>query len=168
MLLCGFNSIKMKFTLKYICFLSFIICIAACSDDNSIDKDLDKPTITINYNEGFPQGCTELSRGETYNFRTQVTDNKELASYSIDIHHNFDHHTHDDQGVQCDLEAIKTAVNPLIFMENYSVEDGVMTHEINISITIPNDIDTGDYHCAYSVTDVTGWQSRTSVDIKII
>ncbi|MEE3225919.1 MAG: DUF4625 domain-containing protein [Bacteroidota bacterium] len=29
-------------------------------------------------------------------------------------------------------------------------------------------MDTGDYHCAYSVTDETGWQSRTSIDIKIV
>ncbi|MGA0403355.1 MAG: DUF4625 domain-containing protein, partial [Flavobacteriaceae bacterium] len=29
-------------------------------------------------------------------------------------------------------------------------------------------VDTGDYHLALSVTDVTGWQARTSVDVKII
>jgi hypothetical protein len=53
-------------------------------------------------------------------------------------------------------------------MENFEIEGGLSTYEINISITIPDDIDTGDYHCSYSVTDETGWQSRTSVDIKII
>ena len=53
-------------------------------------------------------------------------------------------------------------------MENFNIEEGLTTYEIDISITIPNDIDTGDYHCAYSVTDATGWQSRTSIDIKII
>ncbi|AUC84277.1 hypothetical protein CW731_02720 [Polaribacter sp. ALD11] len=158
----------MKFTLKYFCFLSFILFIAACSGDNSIDKDLEKPTISIDYNEGFPLGCTQLLRGETYNFRAQVTDNRELASYSIDIHHNFDHHTHDDQITECDLGALKQAINPLIFIENYAITDEVIRYEINIAITIPKDIDTGDYHCAYSVTDATGWQSRTSVDIKII
>ena len=34
-------------------------------------------------------------------------------------------------------------------------------------VSVPNDVDPGDYHCGFSVTDVTGWQSRTSVDIKI-
>jgi hypothetical protein len=157
----------MKFRLKHFYILSFIILISSCSSDNSIDKDEEKPTISINYNEGFPQGCTVLKRGETYRFRAKVTDNKALAAYSIDIHNNFDHHTHDDQVAECNLEDIKQSINPFIFIENYSIDEEVTSYEINMAITIPNDIDAGDYHCAYSVTDKTGWQSRTSVDIKI-
>jgi len=142
--------------------------VFSCSSNNEIDKDLEKPTITINYNEGFPQGCTQLVRGKTYSFRAKVTDNLELAAYSIDIHNNFDHHTHDDQITECELGEIKDAVNPYIFLENYSIIGGLTNYEINVSITIPTDIDTGDYHCQYSVVDVTGWQSRTSIDIKIV
>ncbi|TYQ00173.1 uncharacterized protein DUF4625 [Tenacibaculum adriaticum] len=140
----------------------------SCSSDDSDIKDETKPEITINYNEGFPQSCTELVRGETYHFRAMVTDDMELASYSLDIHNNFDHHTHDDQGAQCELDPIKQAVNPMIYMENFSIENGLTSYEIDITVTIPNDVDAGDYHCAYSVTDKTGWQSRTSIDIKII
>lgn len=157
----------MKFTTKYF-FFFFIILLASCSSDGSMDKDEQKPTISINYDEGFPRSCTELVRGETYTFRAKVTDNMALASYSLGIHNNFDHHTHDDQGIQCDLEPIKTAVNPFIFIQNYTIENGVKNYEILINLTIPNDIDTGDYHCAYSVTDKTGWQARTSIDVKII
>ncbi len=158
---------KMQFTLKYYYFILSMLLIASCSSDDSIDKDEEKPTITVNYTDGFPQGCSVLTKGETYNFRAQVTDNKALASYSIDIHNNFDHHTHDDQVTECDLEEIKDAVNPFILMENYTIENGLTSYEINVSVTIPNDIDAGDYHCAYSVTDETGWQARTSIDIKI-
>jgi hypothetical protein len=86
----------------------------------------------------------------------------------LDIHHNFDHHTHDDQGEQCDLAPLKPAVNPFIFMKNYPIDNEPTSYEINIDITIPNDIDSGDYHCQYSVIDKTGWQSRTSVDIQIV
>ncbi|WP_339714688.1 DUF4625 domain-containing protein [uncultured Kriegella sp.] len=157
----------MKFKAKYFYFL-FIVLLASCSSDDGIDKDEEKPTISINYNEGFPHGCEELVRGETYEFRAMVTDNQALASYGIDIHHNFDHHTHDDQVGECDLEPKRDAVNPLIFMENYAIEDGLTSYEINIRIVIPIDADTGDYHCSYSITDATGWQSRTSVDIKIV
>lgn len=145
-----------------------ILLIVSCSSDDNINKDEEKPTISINYSEGFPQGCTLLTRGETYNFRAKVTDNKSLASYSIDIHNNFDHHTHDDQITECDLEDVKQAINPLIFIENYPIENELTSYEINIPITIPNDIDAGDYHCAYSITDETGWQARTSIDIQII
>ncbi|MEP1489165.1 MAG: DUF4625 domain-containing protein [Algibacter sp.] len=158
----------MKFTSKYYLFILSILLITSCSSDDNINKDEEKPTITVNYNQGFPQGCTQFTKGETYNFRAKVTDNKALASYSIDIHNNFDHHTHDDQVTECDLAPIKQAINPLIFIENYSIANELTSYEINIPITIPNDIDAGDYHCAYSVTDETGWQSRTSIDIKII
>ncbi|WP_289064138.1 DUF4625 domain-containing protein [uncultured Zobellia sp.] len=158
----------MKSTFKYFCFLSIILLTAACSSENSDDIDEEKPTISVNYTEGFPQGCALLTRGETYNFRAMVTDNSELAAYSIDIHHNFDHHTHDDQVTECELGEDQSPVNPLIFVENYTIEGSLTSYEINISVTIPNDVDTGDYHCAYSVTDATGWQSRTSIDIKIV
>jgi hypothetical protein len=163
-----FKIYTMKLISKYFYPLFLIVLISACSSDDSLDKDDEKPTIGIKYNGGFPQACEILQKGETYTFKAQVTDNQALASYSLNIHHNFDHHTHDDQGAQCDLEAIKSAIKPMMLMENHAIEDGATSYEINLSIAIPDDIDPGDYHCAYSVTDETGWQSRTSVDIKII
>ncbi|RTE53362.1 DUF4625 domain-containing protein [Arenibacter aquaticus] len=158
----------MSFSTKYIFILFLSLVFTSCTTDDNTKKDEQKPTISINYDEGFPQGCSQLVRGETYSFRAMVTDDVELASYSLDIHHNFDHHTHDDQEGSCSLDPKKTATDPWIFIENYSIEDGLTTYEINLSLTIPNDIDTGDYHCSFSVIDETGWQSRTSVDIKII
>ncbi|MFV0566945.1 MAG: DUF4625 domain-containing protein [Flavobacteriaceae bacterium] len=157
----------MKNLSKITAFIFVLSVFMACSSDDS-DKDETKPTISVNYNEGFPQACAELERGKTYNFKAMVTDNTELAAYSLDIHNNFDHHTHDDQGAQCEQAPIKQAVNPMIYMENFSIESGLTSYEINITVTIPNDVDTGDYHCAYSVTDKTGWQNRTSVGIKIM
>lgn len=142
--------------------------IASCSSDNDSVRDEERPTITINYSAGFPQACETLQRGETYTFTAIATDNQALASYSLDLHHNFDHHTHDDQRATCALSPEKEAVNPLIYMENFSLADRPTEYEIQIEVSIPEDIDTGDYHCSYSVTDETGWQSRTSVDIKIV
>ncbi|SHI94598.1 protein of unknown function [Mesonia phycicola] len=158
----------MKLKIKYFVLLLCAISILSCSSDDGIEKDEEKPTITINYEDGFPQACTELVKGETYTFKALVTDNQALASYSLDVHHNFDHHTHDDQGEECELEEKKEAVNPLIYMENVSLEEAYTTYEITFTVEIPTDIDAGDYHCSYSVTDETGWQARTSIDIKII
>ncbi|MEL4307722.1 DUF4625 domain-containing protein [Joostella sp. CR20] len=157
----------MKFLLKTVTIFLMLFTIVSCSSDD-VEKDEQKPTITVNYEGGFPQACETLKRGESYHFKALVTDNMALAAYSLDLHHNFDHHTHDDQGADCELDALKEAVNPLIYMENFSIPDGQTSYEIDILITIPDDVDTGDYHCAYSVTDQTGWQSRTSVDIKIV
>jgi hypothetical protein len=145
-----------------------LFSVVSCSSDDDNVKDLEKPTITLDYTDGFPQACEELTKGNIYSFKALVTDNLELAAYSIDIHNNFDHHTHDDQEAVCDLGDIKDPVNPLIFIENYGIEAGLTSYEFDVSITIPMDIDTGDYHCSYSVTDVTGWQSVTSIDIKIV
>ncbi len=158
----------MRFSSKYIFILFLCLVFASCTTDDNTEKDEQKPTIGINYDGGFPQACSQLVKGETYSFKAMITDNVELASYSLDIHHNFDHHTHDDQDGECSLDPKKTATNPWIYIENYPIEDGLTSYEISISITIPNDIDTGDYHCSFSVIDETGWQSRTSVDIKIV
>lgn len=162
------NIFKMKNLAKFF-YISFILVLfTSCSTEDNLDKDLEKPSISIAYEEGFPKSCAQLIKGQTYNFRAMVSDNFELASYSLDIHHNFDHHTHDDQGSECDLEPRKQALNPFIYMENFSIEEGLQTYELSIALKIPDDIDTGNYHCSFSVTDVTGWQKRTSVDIKII
>ncbi|RXG22539.1 DUF4625 domain-containing protein [Leeuwenhoekiella aequorea] len=154
--------------INFILFTASLFVLSACSSDNDTIKDEEKPTITINYDGGFPQVCESLQRGETYTFRARLADNEALASYSLDLHHNFDHHTHDDQGATCSLDAKKESVKPFIYMENFSLDGARKEFEIEIKILIPTDIDTGDYHCSFSVTDEVGWQSRTSVDIKIV
>lgn len=159
---------KSNLKLLTIALTTGIFFTSCSSDDDSVAKDEEKPEITINYEAGFPKSCAELVKGQTYNIRARISDNMALAAFSLDIHHNFDHHTHDDQGVQCDLEPVKEAVNPMLYMENFSLADGPVSYEIDIPITISENVDTGDYHCMFSVTDQTGWQSRTSVDIKII
>ncbi|SEC80967.1 protein of unknown function [Tenacibaculum sp. MAR_2009_124] len=146
-------------------FLLTLLAIA-CNSDND-EPDTTKPTITVQYDAGFPKSCDILEKGKQYTVKVKVSDNIALATYAIDIHHNFDHHTHDDQGAQCELAPIKTPVTPLIYMQNFSIENTPKEYEINQEINIPNDIDSGDYHCQISVIDVTGWQSRTSIDIKI-
>ncbi|WP_010136428.1 DUF4625 domain-containing protein [Ochrovirga pacifica] len=158
----------MKLTQK-ISFLAITLFLFnACSSDSDIDKDLEKPTLTIQFDEAFPKACEQLQRGQTYTFKAKATDNVGLVAYSIDVHHNFDHHTHDDQGVECDLGPIKTPVNPFLFKKNFTLEQQPTAYELSITVEIPNNIDVGDYHCAYSITDQTGWQTQTSIDIKII
>lgn len=158
----------MKTKINILLIILIVTLLFSCSSDDSDSVDREKPTITINYENGFPKACNTLQRGQTYTFRAQVSDNSELASYSINVHHNFDHHTHDNQAGTCDLEEDKTPVNPLLINENYTIQGYLTSYEIMQEIEIPTTIDTGDYHCQFTVTDQTGWQSITSVDIKII
>lgn len=141
--------------------LAFVSCI-----ETEIDEE--KPTITVNYAGGFPQTCENLSRGQSYKVKAKVTDNLELASYSVEVHHNFDHHTHDDQDGDCQLEPVTTAVNPFVFSTAGGIPQGSINYELEVDLIIPDGVDVGDYHLALSVTDVTGWQARTAVDIKIV
>lgn len=143
----------------------FALALVSCTE-TEIDEE--KPTITVNYAGGFPQTCENLSRGQSYTIKAKVADNLELASYSVEMHHNFDHHTHDDQQGACELESVKSAVNPLIFSDNEQIPEGLTAYELKIDLILPDGVDTGDYHLALSVTDVTGWQARTSVDVKIV
>jgi hypothetical protein len=143
----------------------FVVALVSCTE-TEIDED--KPTITVNYSGGFPQACENLNRGESYTIKAKVADNLELASYSVEMHHNFDHHTHDDQEGACELEPITAAVNPLNFTKSDQFPEGLTSSEMSVDLVIPEGVDTGDYHLALSVTDVTGWQARTSVDVKIV
>ncbi|WP_062058891.1 DUF4625 domain-containing protein [Aquimarina longa] len=147
-------------------FSAFILI--GCSKDDEDQKDLDKPTITVAYKDGFPKSCTTLKKGQEHIISVKVSDNLELASYGIDVHNNFDHHTHDDQGTKCDLNPVKSPKNPFVYLENKPIQGKVKQFEIKHILKIPADIDTGDYHCQISVVDITGWQSRTSIDIKIV
>jgi len=158
----------MKFLIRNSYILLILILLGACSSDDSVTKDEEKPVITINYDGGFPKACEQLKRGETYIFKAKATDNQALAAYSLNIHNNFDQHTHDDQEENCVLDDKKDADNPLLVNENYTIEGGPSSYELQIEMFIPTDVDTGDYHCTYSVIDETGWQAQTSIDIKII
>jgi len=158
----------MKLRSIHLIYCLILLSVVSCSSGDDTEIDEEKPTISINYTGGFPQACEVLQRGQTYTFKAQATDNVALAAYSLGVHHNFDHHTHDDQGAQCELEDLKSAVDPLIYMENFSIEEGITSYEISIPFTIPEAVDTGDYHCTFSVIDETGWQSTTSIDIKIV
>jgi len=152
--------------IKGIGLLALALLVFGCTETSELDEE--KPTITVNYAQGFPQACAQLERGKTYTFRAKASDNLGLASYSLGIHHNFDQHTHDDQPEACEMDAVKSPENPLILMNTFTIDATPTEEELTISISIPSDVDPGDYHCAFSVTDVTGWQGRTSVDIKII
>ena len=145
-----------------------LLGLFACTDQDEGSIDEERPVLTLDYLEGFPRSCAALTKGQTYQFRIRAEDNLALASYSLDIHHNFDHHTHDDQGEKCALFQVKQPMNPMIFIENFSIENGPASYEIVIPVEIPDDVDTGDYHCQFSVTDITGWQARLAVDIKIV
>jgi hypothetical protein len=147
-------------------FLSSLAFTACSSDDNEVDKEY--PVIDISASNAFPVQCSQMTRGQKITFRAQFNDNAALGSYSLDIHHNFDHHTHSTEVSDCETAPIKKPVNPFLYINSVTIPSGLKTYEAVQEITIPQDIDPGDYHFMIRLTDKEGWQSIKGLSIKIL
>lgn len=132
------------------------------------DRDTELPVITMDAADHFPQNCDTIYSGESFTFRALFADNYELGSYSINIHQNFDHHSHSTEAVECPMDKVKTPVNPFLFIEQFDIPSGVSEYEAGQVIEVPEDVDTGDYHLMVRLTDRTGWQAIRGISIKVI
>ncbi len=130
-------------------------------------KDLDKPVIETD-SEALPQNFQVYVKGEEIPFIYTFTDNMGLGSYNIEIHHNFDHHTHSTDAGDCPLEEKKKLVKPWVYNQDFQIPESASTYNAKVYIPIPEDVDTGDYHFMIRVTDKAGWQQLKAVSIKII
>jgi len=148
----------------YIIILLAIPIFFAC-DDTVKDEEL--PKIDMTGSSAFPQNCTTVYRGESFTFLAVFTDNVELGSYSIEMHNNFDHHTHSTSTEECEMGAVKTPIKPLLFINEYEIPAGKMSYSSTIQINIPSDVDTGDYHFMVRLTDKSGWQTFEGISVKV-
>lgn len=158
-------------TFKIISGLLFLLFVfTTCSKDEIDDQ---KPEIDLSASDAFPMNCDTLYFGELFKFKALFTDNAELGSFSIDIHNNFDHHSHTTEVTACNLDDIKNPVNPYVFIEDYDIPEGQDVYETSLEITIPNgnsngEFDKGDYHFFISLVDKEGWSSQKGLSIKIL
>lgn len=146
--------------------ISLLALVSCSSDNNGIDTEY--PVIDISASNAFPVQCSEVTRGQKITFRAQFTDNTELGSYSLDIHHNFDHHTHSTEVNTCVADPVKKPVNPMLYINSVTIPKGQKSYEAIQEITIPADIDPGDYHFMIRLTDKEGWQTIKGLSIKIL
>ena len=156
---------------KKIIFLLLSVVVFACSETD--DKDELKPRIVMTGEEVFPNNCDTLYFGETFTFRSHFSDDRELGSFSISVHNNFDHHSHSTEVAECALAPVKTPVNPFSFIEDYPIPEGTKEYEVNMSVEIPSGegttpFDEGDYHFFISLTDKAGWSTQKGLSIKIL
>ena len=158
-------------TRKILCISLILSLFVFACQDNDIDKT--KPNIDMNFEDAFPLNCDTLYFGESFSFNMLFSDNVELGSYSIDIHHNFDHHSHSTEVNECDLDSVKKAVNPFVFIHDYPIPEGKNEYKTNLSMYIPSEnnnglYDEGDYHFFVSLTDKEGWSTQKGLSIKIL
>lgn len=157
--------------LKYITTLALIVLFFACDKQQEIDTE--KPVISITNVDVFPSYCDTLYFGESFNLKAFFSDNKELGAYSIDVHNNFDHHSHGHKMEECQLGPQKQAVNPFFMLKDYSIPMSLKEYDVNESIAIPsgNDLglfEEGDYHFQIFLTDKEGWSTPLGLSIKMI
>ena len=150
--------------------LSTILFPASCQKE---DIDDQKPAINLDIQDAFPVSCDTLYLGESFTFKALFTDNRELGSFSIEIHDNFDHHAHSTEVETCEFHPDKQAVNPFEFLEDYEIPAGMKQYETSIEINIPEEnqdgqLDEGDYHFFIRLTDREGWSAQKGLSIKIL
>jgi len=148
-----------------------LITVSACIKNDHIDTV--PPVIDLAYPTTFPSNCDTLYYGETFVLKMFFSDNVELGSFSIDIHHNFDHHSHSTEVNACSPEPIKSPVNPFVLVEEFKIPSGLKEYTTNLPITLPsqNDrgiFDGGDYHLMIRLTDKEGWSTMKGLSIKIL
>ena len=148
------------------------VLLNACQDDEKPSIDTEKPLIDLTIINAFPTSCDTLYFDEPFTVKALLTDNVELGSFNIDIHNNFDNHTHSTEFEQCTLGAIKDAVNPYVYIQDYTLP---VTNEFttDVSMTIPSSdgidlYDEGDYHFQIRLTDKEGWSTMKGLNVKLL
>ena len=107
-----------------------------------------------------------------------LTDDMALGSFNIEVHDNFDHHTHstegdNHEGTECEdhdgehHHDGKEEGTTWKYNESFKIDGGVTAYPINVDITVPKDARHGDYHFMIKVTDLAGWQQLKALAIKI-
>lgn len=161
-------------TIKFIVPILFVALLSHCKKNNEIDKE--KPSINMAMQDAFPASCDTLYFGETFNFKALFKDNEELgseSSFSIDIHNNFDQHSHSTEVDQCYFDPKKQAINPFTHIQSYSIPKGLTQYNVNLQIKIPKQnknglFDEGDYHFFVTLSDKQGWSAQKGISIKIL
>ena len=130
------------------------LTIGACggSDD---DKDMTLPVISGDGIVANPVNCQVYHLGDTIRLSYLFTDNQELGNYHVEIHGNFDHHSHSteaddhdhdhegdddhDHEGECHLpEAARMLPDTAwVFNQSYTIPAGRQTYLAQTRIAIP-------------------------------
>jgi len=155
---------NMKYLRLFI--ILFVTVLSIKCNKDKIDDQL--PKIDMLWDQASPKNCDTLYIGETNEFKAIFTDNVELGSFSIDIHNNFDHHSHSTEVEDCELGPVKIPVKPFVFIKEYEIPAGNTNYQANVEIFVPIGSDEGDYHFFISLTDRDGWRAERGISVKLI
>lgn len=146
----------------YILAILLFISIFVTPSCEKHDADTQKPVINISG----PKENDTLYIGSEVHFEADFSDNVALKSYKIDIHSNFDGHSH--KNILTD-DSIAFS-----FQKSWNFDEGLKNSHIHHhEISIPNEINgkplkPGAYHFMVYCTDAAGNENWTAIDVKII
>lgn len=164
------NTMKMNY-LKITTIVVLLSVFVSCGDAEEIDQE--KPVIDMSESEAFPVACDTLYFGESFTLKALFSDNVELGSFSLDIHNNFDHHSHSTEVTECNLAETKEPVNPYVLIQDFEIPESSKTYQTSLEVSLPSsnddgEYDEGDYHFHISLVDKTGWSIQVGVGVKML
>ena len=146
------------FTLALMAILFLGMTSCSSSDD---EKDMVSPSISTTGIVANPINCQVYHTGETIYFDYLFEDNEELGSFNIEIHGNFDHHSHSteaddhdnhdhdgdhDHDGECPHSEVERTLpdTAWVFNQSYAIPAGMKTYHAKVAIPVPKHIKCAD------------------------
>ena len=134
--------------------MTLVLTSTSCSKDDEI-SDTTKPTITITE----PENDKEILIGDKNGMHIEMdlSDNVMLKSYKIEIHNNFDHHSHTSRSTTTDFT----------FNKSYDISENRNIHIHHHDVMVPDNTTPGEYHLIIYCTDKAGNEAYVARDIVL-
>lgn len=163
------HTCEMKNIRFIIAALLLFVIVSSCVKDD--DKEVLPPEVEILA----PWFCDTIYFGEPVVYRFKITDpsNVGLGNFSMDIHNNFNHHSHGAHE-SCQMDPKKDPVHPFEEVWIVKLPEDKSEYLLEMEITMPlmkddeHEHDQGDYHFHIYITNAEGYQTFTSLDIKLL
>lgn len=161
---------------------SLIVLAAMITFSSCENKTKDTTPPVISEEDFSPANCDIYYLGETISVCFACSDDTELGNYNIEIHNNFDHHTHGTSAENCNEEGEEheheheggdhdhqheQMEGAWVYNQDFTIARGVQNDTIDMLIPVPDDVLEGDYHFMLRLTDRAGWQTIKAVAIHL-
>ncbi|MBW2961611.1 DUF4625 domain-containing protein [Mesonia aestuariivivens] len=150
---------KLNKNIYYLFTLITILGLASCSSDDDSSNGLDNLPPVISINE--PTQDEAVAVGGEVHLDVDLEDDVELASYKIDVHNDFDGHTHTSRP-----SSIQQTL-PWALSQTEELEAGQTAHHIHKHLEVPANAAEGAYHVGIIALDQAGNQSEAYVKIIV-
>jgi uncharacterized membrane protein len=135
--------------------IALVAVIAVCYTACEKMSDTTKPVIQMVE----PEEGDVLQIGSDVHFEMELSDNEMLGSYKVEIHSNFDGHTH---GTKADGET-----TAFFYEHSWDVSGKKNVSIHHHEIVIPENATPGDYHLVVYCTDAAGNESNVAMNVVL-